>query len=141
MRFCPVCDYYLYLQNISAESAGTGEEGGGDTGEGKTQMKAGLYLLCRHCGYSEKMNPDNEIDSLILETTFGASRRAKDEVRFNEFTKVDPTIPHLKTISCPNSDCKSQQNPALRDILYIKTDAKNLQFQYNCTVCDTVWNS
>ncbi len=121
MRFCPVCGFYLFLQ---------------DQGEN------GLFQLCRHCGYNEKMEPTSTADALILETKFAAGAGQKQTMsQLNDFTKLDPTLPRLKTIPCPNPDCATQKDPATRDILYIKTDAKNLKYQYCCTVCNTQWGS
>jgi len=122
MRFCPVCANYLYLQ-YAAEA----EE---------------LRLFCRHCGHQEKMDPKTPEEALILETNFQTAGGAKQKVsQLNEYTKLDPTLPHLTTIPCPNQSCPSQTNPETRDILYIKTDAKALKYQYACTVCNTQWGS
>ena len=121
MRFCPVCSYYLFLQD---------------------EADAGLQLLCRHCGFKELMAPKSAADALILETTFNVASNQKQTVsQLNDYTKLDPTLPHLKTIACPNQTCASQGDAGLRDILYIKTDAKNLKYQYSCTVCSTQWGS
>jgi DNA-directed RNA polymerase subunit M/transcription elongation factor TFIIS len=132
MRFCPVCAYYLYLRY----------EGLGQ-GQGLTEgTDSGLQLLCRHCGYKEAMAPTTSAEALILETNFQASASQKQTVsQLNEFTKLDPTLPHLKTIACPNQSCPSQADVQLRDILYIKTDAKNLKYQYSCSTCGTQWGS
>jgi DNA-directed RNA polymerase subunit M/transcription elongation factor TFIIS len=119
MRFCPVCSYYLYLQ---------GEET--------------LELLCRHCGYKTDMRPKSSAEALILETNVSAANTAKQTVSvINDYTKLDPTLPHLKTIPCPNEACPTQAEPDRRDILYVKTDAKNLKYQYCCMVCNTQWGS
>jgi len=121
MRFCPLCSNYLFLQD---------------------EAETGLQLLCRHCGYKELMAPKSADDALILETVFNVATNQKQSVsQLNAYTKLDPTLPHLKTIACPNQACPSQANEALRDILYIKTDAKNLKYQYSCTVCETQWGS
>ncbi len=122
MRFCPVCSYYLYLKE--EETSGS------------------LNLLCRHCGYTEGMAPKSANDALILEMQFNTSASQKQTVSvLNDYTKRDPTLPRLKTIACPNQACPTQADPASRDILYVKTDAKNLKYQYCCTVCDTQWGS
>lgn len=118
LRFCPVCSYYLYLSNA-------------DT----------LSLVCRHCGYNEEMKPDTSEKALILETHFGTGGGKSEQSRLNEYTKLDPTLPVLKTIPCPNAECPSRADEALRAIQYIRTDAKNLKFQYSCKVCDTQWSS
>jgi len=101
-----------------------------------------LTLKCKHCGFTEQMNPKTSEEALILETTFSSgSAGQKITSSLNAYTKLDPTLPHLKTIACPNEACPSGADPATRDILYIRTDPKNLKFQYSCTVCDTQWSS
>jgi DNA-directed RNA polymerase subunit M/transcription elongation factor TFIIS len=121
MRFCSVCSNYLFL---------------------KEDDSTHLQLLCRHCGYQQRMAPTTASDALVLETTFNVATNQKQTVsQLNEYTKLDPTLPHLKTIACPNEACSSQADPNLRDILYIKTDAKNLKYQYSCKVCNTQWGS
>ena len=88
------------------------------------------------------MAPKSAADALILETTFNVASNQKQAVsQLNDYTKLDPTLPHLKTIACPNQVCPSKDDVKLRDILYIKTDAKNLKYQYSCTVCSTQWSS
>jgi DNA-directed RNA polymerase subunit M/transcription elongation factor TFIIS len=124
MRFCPVCAYYLSLKVRTSEE------------------DRGVDLLCRHCGYKEEMKPKSSEEALILEMNFAAAGSQKQTVsQLNEFTKLDPTLPRLKTIACPNQACPTQADPATRDILYIKTDAKNLKYQYACTACSTQWGS
>jgi hypothetical protein len=104
-------------------------------------MESGLNLLCRHCGYMAKMEPKSSAEALVLETTFSAADQKQTVSALNEYTKLDPTLPHLKTIPCPNQTCPTQTDPTTRDILYIKTDAKNLKYQYCCKVCNTQWAS
>lgn len=121
LRFCPVCSNYLYLKNT----------------------ETGLMTTCYHCGYNTKFTPASSAEALILETTFAATGAAAKQTApvLNEYTKLDPTMPHLKTIACPNQACPSQADPTKRDVLYIKTDAQNLKYQYCCMVCDTQWSS
>lgn len=119
MKFCEYCGDLLFLQTSEEE----------------------LTLLCRHCGYSEKMAPKTSAEALVLETNFGSTTQSQAISQLNEFTKLDPTLPHLNTIPCPNQECPTQADPATRDILYIKTDAKNLKYQYCCMVCSRQWSS
>lgn len=120
MRFCPVCSNYLFLNDELAH----------------------LRLLCRHCGHQEIMAPTTASDALILETTFNVATNQKQTVsQLDAYTKLDATLPHLKTIACPNEVCPSQADVNLRKILYMKTDAKKLKYQYSCTVCDHQWGS
>ena len=129
MRFCPVCDYCLFLKlGIAAK------------GEDRTALVTTVDLNCKKCGYTEPMKPKSTADALILETTTNISKK-KMVSQLNEYTKLDPTLPHLKTIPCPNEECESNLDESLRDILYIKVDAKNMKYQYSCLVCETQWSS
>jgi len=88
------------------------------------------------------MAPTTASDALILETTFNVATNQKQTVsQLDAYTKLDATLPHLKTIACPNEVCPSQADVNLRKILYMKTDAKKLKYQYSCTVCDHQWGS
>jgi DNA-directed RNA polymerase subunit M/transcription elongation factor TFIIS len=118
MKFCPVCSNYLFLQDLGDD---------------------GLKHLCRHCGFNEPVNSSE--DALILETIYNKSLKRQTESQINAFTRLDPTLPHIKTIPCPNGECPSNTDPSIRDILYMKSDSKTLTFQYLCTVCNTQWGS
>jgi DNA-directed RNA polymerase subunit M/transcription elongation factor TFIIS len=123
MRFCPLCNYYLYLSSP-------------DDGVVKH--------LCKNCGYNEALNPKTKEESLILETNFrsgSSAGGAASGITINDFTLKDPTLPHVKTLRCPNTGCQSNVDEKLRDVIYIKTDPTNLKFQYVCTVCKTQWTS
>jgi DNA-directed RNA polymerase subunit M/transcription elongation factor TFIIS len=123
MRFCPLCNYYLYLNAAD---------------------NAEVQHLCKNCGFSEALNPKTKEDALILETNFrsgSSAGGAASGITINDFTLKDPTLPHVKTLRCPNTGCQSNIDEKLRDVIYIKTDPTNLKFQYVCTVCKTQWTS
>jgi DNA-directed RNA polymerase subunit M/transcription elongation factor TFIIS len=126
MRFCPTCNYFLYLSPASADSSS-------------------LILQCRHCGYNETMMPESSKDALILETTFKntglSAGLGASGVTVNSYTLSDPTLPHTKSLRCPNSSCASAGDAEKRDVIYIKTDSSGLKFQYICTVCSNQWRS
>jgi DNA-directed RNA polymerase subunit M/transcription elongation factor TFIIS len=125
MRFCQVCQNFLYLA-ASADSNS-------------------LVLQCRSCGYNEAMKPQSAADALILETTFQATGTTAglgaSGVTVNSYTLADPTLPHTQTLECPNSTCESNKDASLRDVIYIKTDSAALKFQYICTVCEKQWHT
>jgi DNA-directed RNA polymerase subunit M/transcription elongation factor TFIIS len=125
MRFCQVCNYYLYL----AASA-----------DGNS-----LVLQCRHCGYNEAMEPKSAAEALVLETTFQATGTTAglgaSGVTVNSYTLADPTLPHTDTLECPNSTCASNTDVSRKDVIYIKTDSAALKFQYICTVCSKQWHT
>ncbi len=124
MRFCPKCRYYLFLS----------------ASEGTTDVS----MLCRNCGFSEKLDPKTKEDALILETNFrsgSSATGASSGITVNEYTKMDPTLPHVNTIRCPNGGCPSNREGEERDVIYIKTDPANLKFQYVCTKCPAQWTN
>lgn len=131
LRFCPKCEYYLFL-NATDKTPFT------STG--------GAKLMCRNCGFTEAFAPTTSEEGLILETNFrsGASASgAASGITLNEYTRSDPTLPHVKTIKCVNTTCPSQADMSLRDVIYIKTDPHQMKFQYICNAdgCGATWNS
>ena len=69
----------------------------------------------------------------------------------NEYTKLDPTLPHTNNIKCPNQACLSNQaiesiqegeeNKIQNDIIYLRYDDINMKYIYICTLCDTIWKT
>ena len=122
MKFCPTCRYYLYMKT----------DGGNDEARGK------LTLMCHNCGYKE----DNTKGGLVMETDLEEKTAEGYKIMLNEFTRLDPTLPHTNMIKCPNPDCGSNKG-APRDIIYMKYDSVNLKFIYLCNVegCGHQWRS
>lgn len=123
MRFCPKCRYYLFL------NAAPGMP---------------VSMLCKNCGLVEELKPTSKEDALILETNFRSGTSASSAasgITVNSYTKMDPTLPHVNTLRCPNGGCPSNSDETLRDVIYIKTDPANLKFQYICTQCPAQWTN
>jgi DNA-directed RNA polymerase subunit M/transcription elongation factor TFIIS len=121
MKFCPKCRYYLYL-NVSKKE---------DDEEEK------LRRICRNCGYEE----EDEKGGLILETDLQERTSEGYKIILNEFTKDDPTLPHVNTLKCPNLKCLTNTSGQEKDVIYLKYDSINLKYIYICNVCDTKWRS
>ena len=113
--FCPVCKYYLYLD----------------------QNEEKLRRICRNCGFQK----EDKKGGLVLETNLKEKTSEGYKILLHEFTKLDPTLPHVDTIKCPNETCASNAGSAKKDVIYLKYDAENLKFLYICNVCDTQWRS
>lgn len=113
--FCPTCRYYLYLDQ-----------------EDKT-----LRRICRACGYQEEDKKGGLISQIDLKEKTSEGYK----ILLNEFTKQDPTLPHVDSIKCPNNECASNTSGKPRDVIYIKYDPVNLKFLYICNVCDATWRS
>ena len=122
MHFCVNCNNMYYIK-ISEDN------------ENK------LTYYCRHCG--------NEDETLTGESICVSKEQFKKvDQKFtniiNEYTKLDPTLPHNHHILCPNADCISNNkdekgNKAESDVIYIRYDNDNLKYVYLCCYCDKVW--
>ena len=115
MKFCQVCRYYLYL-NVQENEC---------------------VRLCRNCGYTEK----EEKGTLVSETLVKELTSEGYKILLNEFTRQDPTLPHLTMMKCPRGDCESNVGSKEKDVIYIKYDAENLKYLYICNVCGEQWRS
>lgn len=145
MQFCPFCKNYLYLlapedkfvrtlkTGTVQPDAASGLEGFGESSDGYKR----LFRICRTCGYRE----EDKKGGLVLETNLKEKTSEGYKILLHEFTKLDPTLPHVDTIKCPNETCASNAGSAKKDVIYLKYDAENLKFLYICNVCDTQWRS
>ena len=81
----------------------------------------------------------------VSQTQLKASVSSYEHI-INKYTKLDPTLPHINNIKCPNSACTSNEetksdDTKKPDILYLRYDDTNMKFVYLCTECNTVWKS
>lgn len=119
MRFCENCSnmYYIKLSEPNAD----------------------LVYYCRKCGQE-----DNTTDTytVVSKTTLSKDQIVNSNI-INPYTKLDPTIPHVSTIPCPNTSCPSNQdeNPKKKDVLYIRYNDQSLKYIFMCTHCDTTWTN
>jgi len=119
MFFCSVCEN-MYYTCIDSENSNS------------------LIYYCRHCGNEDKiLTVDN--------VTVSKTQLKKSEQQFtniiNKYTKLDPTLPRINNILCPNTDCDTNTNNENKEILYIRYDEVNMKYVYLCSTCDTVWKT
>ena len=97
-----------------------------------------LVYYCRNCGHKD--------DTLSVDNvTVSRVQLKKSEQEFshiiNKYTKLDPTLPRINHILCPNSDCLTNTKDVPREIIYIRYDDANMKYVYLCSTCDTVWKT
>ena len=119
MHFCTNCSNMYYIR-INADNPNK------------------LVYYCRNCG--------NENSNLATENLcVSKTQIKKDEQTFNyiinKYTKLDPTLPRISNVLCPNVDCKTNTNNDEREIIYIRYDDTNMKYVYLCSTCDTVWKT
>ena len=121
MHFCSKCGNMYYIR-LSTDD--------------QTQ----LIYYCRKCG--------NE-NTTITEDNVVVSKKiiVKKEQRFNhiinKYTKLDPTLPRITNIKCPNRDCQSNEEDTdvKNEIIYMRYDYTNMKYVYICVNCDTIWKN
>jgi DNA-directed RNA polymerase subunit M/transcription elongation factor TFIIS len=119
MHFCSSCQNMYYIR-INSE----------DTNK--------LVYYCRNCG--------DEDSSLTLDNvSVSKTLLKKNEQQFshiiNKYTKLDPTLPRVSKILCPNSDCTTNTHDTPREIIYIRYDNVNIKYVYLCSTCNSVWKT
>ena len=127
MRFCTQCHnmYYIRLSNEDGQA---------------------LIYYCRNCGHSENISETN-IENLCIAKTNITSNKNPYQHIVNKFTKMDPTLPRIKNMKCPNKDCSSnapvgkKQEHIDPEIIYLRYDDKNMKYIYLCANCDITWLS
>ena len=121
MHFCDKCDNMYYIR-ISSEDENV------------------LIYYCRNCGHEDTELTKNNI---CVSKTQLKKREQKYNHIINEYTKLDPTLPRINTIKCPNSDCASNKDKdgGNREVIYIRYNDLNKLYVYLCAKCDTVWNT
>lgn len=93
--FCKICRYYLYLEEVSVVDDEKGDQ---------ESKKKELRRVCRNCGYQEQMK-----GGLILEIDLKEKTSEGYKILMNEFTKDDPTLPHVHNLRCPSRACPSNK--------------------------------
>uniref|UniRef100_A0A6C0B6U1 DNA-directed RNA polymerase M/15kDa subunit domain-containing protein n=1 Tax=viral metagenome TaxID=1070528 RepID=A0A6C0B6U1_9ZZZZ len=121
MKFCDKCDNMYYI-GISADDPNQ------------------LTYYCRFCGNKDKTITEEGV--CVLNTQFKKTEQKFNHI-INAYTKVDPTLPRIYNVKCPNVECKTNheehKNPA--EVIYIRYDDDNLKYLYICVECDTTWKS
>ena len=63
-----------------------------------------IVYYCRNCGHENK---NISLDSVTVSRTSFKNAKQKYNSIINKYTKMDPTLPRINTIKCPNQSCRS----------------------------------
>jgi DNA-directed RNA polymerase subunit M/transcription elongation factor TFIIS len=97
-----------------------------------------LVYYCRKCGNEDKFLAIKNV--CVSKTQVKKSEQTFSHI-INKYTKLDPTLPRINTILCPNSDCITNTELKNREIIYIRYDDSNMKYIYLCSDCDSVWQT
>lgn len=115
MNFCDVCDNMFYLTNRQEDD----------------KMK--LLYTCKKCGNEKNIEKD------IVSSTSFVKREQYNSV-INKYTKLDPTLPRIYSLKCPNENCTNHTEPS-PEIIYVRYDNVELKYAYLCPLCDAIWKT
>ena len=127
----------LNIQSINGQVNLFGSVGQDKEGEEKSEESNNLVYYCRNCGNNES----NIIETICVSKTQIKRLEEKMISGINEFTKLDPTLPRVNNIPCPNLKCttNSETNPEDKEVIYLKYDQKNMDYIYMCCRCQQSW--
>jgi hypothetical protein len=110
MHFCTKCDnmYYIRIGAAAGAVAAGGDDGvvGGGGQFQEKQDATSLFHYCRNCGHEVKIEKTICVSKLQLKHNAQSYSNV-----INKYTKLDPTLPRINNIKCPNSQCRS--NPSI----------------------------
>ena len=136
MHFCSVCNNMYYI-SVTPENE--------------------LQYYCRNCGNIDNTVASENICVSKVNVKHSTTPQSFSQV-VNKYTKLDPTLPRLHTMRCPNDECPSNEggggsggasaeggagarNKPKSEIIYVRYDDMNLKYVYLCAKCDKVWNT
>jgi len=119
MHFCSNCSNMYYIR-INSDDPNS------------------LVYYCRQCGNEDKIIA---VDNVCVSKTQIKKSEQSFNYIINKYTKLDPTLPRISNILCPNPDCNTNTKDEPREIIYIRYDDVNMKYIYLCSTCDTVWNT
>ena len=119
MHFCSECQNMYYIR-IDSENTNK------------------LIYYCRNCGNEDKLLTIENV--CVSSTQIKKTEQSFDHI-INKYTKLDPTLPRISKVLCPNSKCETNPKNEKREIIYILYDDINMKYIYMCSTCDCVWKT
>ena len=119
MHFCSNCSNMYYIR-INSDDPNS------------------LVYYCRQCGNEDKSIGVGNV--CVSKIQIKKSEQSFNHI-INKYTKLDPTLPRINNVLCPNPDCTTNTKNDPKEIIYIRYDDTNMKYIYLCSTCDTVWNT
>jgi len=136
MHFCTICQNMYYIR-LSEKNALTTTK---------------LIYYCRKCGHEDD-TLGATLNNICVSKTAVKKKEGGLRHLVNQYTKLDPTLPRVTNIPCPNPACKSNRKSdeeededdtkdmSSHEVIYLRYNDAALKFVYICGSCDTVWKS
>jgi DNA-directed RNA polymerase subunit M/transcription elongation factor TFIIS len=111
MKFCKQCNNFLYSIEEREKTA---------------------FLKCRSCPYEEEVTRSNPV---VYEHDLHQKTSVQSSII--PYLKNDATLPRFANMTCKNTECPTRGKDS--DIVGMKLDPVNVEWLYQCAVCDTTW--
>ena len=121
MKFCVKCDNMYYI-GVSDKDSNQ------------------LTYYCRNCGHKDETLTSEGV--CVLNTELRKGEQKFNHI-VNRYTKMDPTLPRIYNMVCPNATCKTNTSAEKVpcEVIYMRYDDDNLKYLYICAECDAVWKT
>lgn len=124
MKFCTQCDNMYYI-GINVDDPNK------------------ITYYCRNCKHTDETITEEGV--CVLDTQLKRSEQKFNHI-INKYTKLDPTLPRIYNVDCPNPECKTNAEPGNgtkppTEVIYVRYDDDNLKYLYICVECDTTWKT
>lgn len=120
MEFCSVCDNMYYIKTDK-------------------ENKSNLVYYCKNCNNEEKK--DLKGNNCVYTSSYTANKYFDIKDHVNKYTHLDPTLPRVDNIPCPNAGCITNKGKGNKEVIYIKYDSENMKYLYLCVECNTCWSN
>ncbi len=122
MHFCTKCQNMYYIR-ISEDNTNK------------------LIYYCRNCGHENENLSEISGNEAFIVSNVQLKNSNKKIKNITKYTKLDPTLPRINNILCPNAECLTNTSNEPREIIYIRYDDTNLEYLYLCSTCDSTWTN
>jgi DNA-directed RNA polymerase subunit M/transcription elongation factor TFIIS len=68
----------------------------------------GIVYYCRNCGHEDDTITIDDV--VVSHTSLSSTGKNQYAHVVNKYTKLDPTLPRISTILCPNMECPCNRN-------------------------------
>jgi hypothetical protein len=113
--------------------------------KGNEETPTELRYYCRDSTHSvEKPVFDREKKTIIVSETQVLKKDFDFSYIVNEFTALDPTLPRLRGMKCPNAECPLASDPKAaeaNEVVFLRYDDDALKYIYICPCCGETWKS
>lgn len=121
MKFCVNCDNMYYI-GVDVDNPNK------------------ITYYCRNCKHKDETITEEGL--CVLNTQLRKGEQNFSHI-VNKYTKMDPTLPRIYNMKCPNSDCITNKEGTDKpsEVIYLRYDDVNLKYVYVCVNCDIVWKT